>query len=146
MQPEIPPAEPPGSAPPAAGMVFTHDGCRVEIRLGALLILAAVFLWLLLGPRICTLIYLLGLPLFVFGVVAQARDARNRGRPGYPLRLGLILTIGALAMTPDLIYRETVGGPLGIHPMAPMLGLAGLWILFLAPFARPPRTPLTPHP
>ena len=115
---------------------FTDDGCRTEIRLGVLLILAAVFVWLWLGPRWSAGLYFLGLPLVLIGAPLHARDARRYARPGYPLKLGVILTIGALLMWPDLLYREVVGGPLRVQPMAPLLVVAGGWILAWWPWAR----------
>ena len=45
------------------GFTFTDDGCRTELRVGALLILAAVFLWLWLGPLTSMKLFLAGVPL-----------------------------------------------------------------------------------
>jgi hypothetical protein len=78
----VPAADPPQRS--RFAIVFTEDGCRTDLRLGALLILAAVFLWWFLGPDVCSKAYLVGAPLFFFGVVMQAVQARRDGRPGYP--------------------------------------------------------------
>lgn len=119
------------------GFTFTDPGCRTEIRLGTLLMLAAVFLWLWLGPATSSLLYFIGLPLVLVGVPLQALQGRRFARPGYPLKLGLVLTLGGLAMMWDLRFREVVGGPLGVQPVAPMLFVAGLWMLAWWPVSRP---------
>lgn len=115
---------------------FTDGGCRTEVRLGLLLMLAAVFLWLWLGPTLSARLYLLGAPLLLVGIPLQAWQSRTMGRPGYPLKIGVILAIGGLLMWPDVLYRETVDGPLGVQPMAPLLVLPGLWIIAWSWFAR----------
>ncbi|MDA3960599.1 MAG: hypothetical protein PF961_07395 [Planctomycetota bacterium] len=123
--------------PKKDGFTFTEDGCRSEIRLGSLLILASVFLWLWLGPATSSLLYFVGLPLVLVGVPIQALQGRRFGRPGYPWKLALALTIGGAAMWPDLAYREVVGGSLQVQPVAPMLLVAGLWMLAWWPVSRP---------
>lgn len=119
------------------GFTFTDPGCRTEIRLGTLLILAAVFLWLWLGPSTSSLLYFIGLPLVLVGVPLQALQGRRFGRPGYPLKLGLTLSLGGLAMVPDLLYREIAGGEWHVQPVAPMLIVAGVWMLVWWPVSRP---------
>jgi hypothetical protein len=106
------------------------------VRLGALIILAAVFLWLWLGPTMSSRLYLLGAPLLLIGVPLQALQARRDGRPGFPWKLGLVMTIGGALMWPDLRYRETIGGAVHVQEVAPLLLAAGLWILLWWPMAR----------
>lgn len=113
---------------------FTQDGCRSEIRLGALLVLAAVFVWLMF-PLVAGKLVAIGVPLILVGTLLQTRDA-GRGRPGYPVRLAVILTIYGAFATIDLSYRESVGGPLQFQPTALLLLLAGLWLLAFWPIAR----------
>ncbi len=115
---------------------FTDDGCRSEIRVGALLILAAVFLWLWLGPAWSSRLYFIGLPLLLIGVPLQVRDQRRIARPGFPLKLGLVFALGGALMWPDLLYRESVGGDVSVQPVAPLLVVAGLWILAWWPVSR----------
>lgn len=140
--PDAAPATPAGAVPaqpdkpPKTPFAFTDDGCRTEIRLGGLLILAGVFLWLWLGPQTSSLLYFIGLPLVLIGVPIQAMQARRDGRPGYPWKLGLAFTLGGLAMCLDLRYREVVGATVDVQPVAPMLLAAGVWITAWWPFAR----------
>lgn len=140
-----------GALPPVSGFVFTDPGCRTEIRLGALLVLGAVFLWLFLGPVMCSRIYLLGAPLLLVGVPIQALQARRDGRPGFPWKLGLTMTIGGLMMAwggliglPDLRFRETVTGPVQTQPVGPLLAAAGAWILIWWPVAARRRQETNP--
>jgi hypothetical protein len=129
------PAAPAESAPPSA-FCFTDPGCRTEVRLGALIVLAAVFLWLFFGPTFCSRLYLVGAPLLLIGIPIQAIQARRDGRPGYPWKLGLALTLGGGFMWPDLRYREIIGGPVHVQEIAPLLLAAGVWILLWWPLAR----------
>ena len=108
---------------------FTDAGCRSEVRLGALLVLAAVFLWLWLGPQKAGMLYLVGMPLLLVGIPLQAFQARS-GRPGFPWKLGLAFTIGAALMWPDLRYRDIEAIDPGTHGSPPMLGsldISYLW-------------------
>ena len=119
------------------GFVFTDPGCRTEVRVGALLVLAAVFLWLWWGPQNSSRLYLVGAPLLLVGIPIQAIQ-RRAGRPGYPWKLGLALAIGGCAMWPDLRYQEVVDGVqrvTSVQPVAPLLAFAGLWILLWWPIA-----------
>lgn len=118
------------------GFTFTKDGCRTEIRVGVLLLLAGVFFWLFLGPVACTRICIVGLAAILIGVPLQALDGKRYGRPGYPIQLGIILTIGGLLMIPDLCYRETVDGPLQVQIFGPLLVLAGVWMLAWWPVSK----------
>ncbi len=119
---------------PANGFTFTEDGCRTELRLGALLLMAGVFLWAFLGPQKSSWLVIAGIPLLLLGVPLQAFQAR-KGRPGFPWKVGLSFAALGLSMCYDLRYREAVGGPLHIQPVAYYLLLAGLWILAWWPLA-----------
>ncbi|MBA3710264.1 MAG: hypothetical protein H0W83_15745 [Planctomycetes bacterium] len=117
------------------GFTFTDPGCRTEIRVGALLVLAAVFLWLWLGPETSGRLYLVGAPLLLIGVPLQAFQAM-RGRPGFPWKLGIAFALLGGLMWPDLRYRESVDGPIHVQPVVPLLLGAGLWILAWWPISR----------
>ena len=123
--------------PAKPGFAFTTDGCRSDVRFGALLVLVAIFVWLWLGPVVSSRLYLIGAPFLLWGIPMQALQARREGRPGYPWRLGLAMGIGGALMWPDLVYREGVGQPLQWQPIAPLLVAAGVWILAWWPVARP---------
>jgi hypothetical protein len=129
-------AAPTAEKPSRPAFTFTDAGCRVEVRVGALLVLAAVFLWLWLGPEKSGRLFLLGMPLLLVGIPIQAVQARS-GRPGFPWKLGLAFTLGALLMWPDLRYREDVGPDVPIHvqTVVPLLLIAGAWILLWWPLA-----------
>lgn len=116
-----------------SGWTFTDDGCRWDVRLALFVMLLAVFLWLWLTPPRSAPLYLLASPFFMVGVVLQAWQGRTRQRPGYPLKLGIILTVLGLLMIPDALYRERVDGPLGIQPMALLVLFPGIWILMCWP-------------
>jgi uncharacterized membrane protein HdeD (DUF308 family) len=145
------------SAPPSAAagpaqqtqessvFCFTDPGCRTEVRVGALIIIAAVFLWLFLGPTVCSRLYLVGAPLLLIGIPIQAIQARRNGRPGYPWKLGLALTIGGALMWPDLRYREAIDGPVHVQEIAPLLLAAGAWILLWWPMARIRTSSVSPQ-
>lgn len=136
--------EPPAGAPapkrPGGGFTFTDPGCRTEVRVGALLVIAAVFLWLWLGPVRASYLYLLGTPFLLVGVPLQAFQAPTR--PGFPWKVGLAFTLGALVMWPGLRYRDGIGdAPVHVQMIIPLLLVAGLWILVWWPvaIARSPR-------
>jgi hypothetical protein len=128
---DAPPAAPKGGG----AFCFTDPGCRTEVRLGALIILGAVFLWLFFGPTFCSRLYMVGAPLLLIGIPIQALQSRQ-GRPGYPWKLGLAITLGGAFMWPDLRYREVIGGPVHVQEIAPLLLAAGVWILAWWPVAR----------
>jgi hypothetical protein len=117
-------------------MTVTDNGCRTDVRLGGLLVMASVFLWLFAGPGLSAKGLLLGGLLLAWGVPWQALQAR-RGRPGYPWKMGLAFTLLGLAMVPDMLYREVPGGALEVQVMAPALAVCGLWTLAWWPLARP---------
>jgi hypothetical protein len=118
------------------GFAFTDPGCRWDVRLGVLLVLAAVFLWLWLGPAKSSRLYLLGAPFLLYGVPMQAFQARRDGRPGFPWKVGLTMTIGGLLMWPDLMYQESITDKAHVQPVAYLLVIAGAWILAWWPLAR----------
>ncbi len=131
-----PPAADPAAvpAPKKPGFTFTDPGCRTDIRLGALLILAAVFLWLWFGPQTSAKIFMVGAPLILWGIPWQAFQARE-GRPGYPWKLGLALTALALPMCWDLRFREEPTSALQVQIIAPLLLGTGLWIMLWWPIS-----------
>ncbi len=114
---------------------FTDGGCRWELRLGALLSLAACFLWQWLGAEYAGYLLMAGLPLVALGVPIQAWQSRS-GRPGYPLKLGLILAVMGAIMSYDLRYREVVDDGLAVQVAGPVLLAVGLYVLALWPLAR----------
>jgi hypothetical protein len=124
----------PAKSPGGSGFTFTDGGCRTEVRLGGLLVLGAVFLWLWLGPQWATRLYLVGAPLLAIGIPWQAFDAR-KGRPGYPWKLGIAFAVFAACMYPDLRYRDDVPGDIHVQTVVPLLGVAGAWILAWWPVA-----------
>ena len=126
-------ATPPGDdQPKKPPFAFTGPGCRTDVRLGALLVLGAVFLWLWFGPTNSARIFLCGAPLLLWGIPLQALQAR-RGRPGYPWKLGLALTALAIPMCWDLRFREVPEGALHVQIIAPLLLATGAWILLWWP-------------
>ncbi len=130
------PADTAAPVPPKKpGFAFTDPGCRSDVRIGALLILAAVFLWLWFGPATSAKIFLAGAPLILWGIPWQAFQARS-GRPGYPWKLGLAMTALALPMCWDLRFREEPGAALQVQIIAPLLLGTGVWILLWWPVSR----------
>ena len=108
---------------------LTEDGCRTEVRLGLLLSMAGVFVWLWQGPSMAVKLYFPGFGLLLLGLWWQIRDAQTAGRPGYPTKAGIILFVGGLLLSLDVMYREDVGGPLQIQPIAPMVTAVGFVVL-----------------
>ena len=129
-------------APSSGGFSFTDDGCRLELQVGGLLVVACVFLWQFLpgitngGMSVCAFGWLIGALLIVVGAPIQAWQARTAGRPGYPWKLGLALVFFGGFMLWDLRYREVPSGPLILHQTALMMVSPGLWILLWWPLAR----------
>ena len=133
---ETSPASSPEVKTPAVkkGFAFTDPGCRTDIRVGALLILGAVFLWLWFGPQTSAKIYLVGAPLLLWGVPWQAWQTRQ-GRPGFPWKLGLAMSLLGAAMWPGLRYQNGPGDAIEVQIIAPLLTAAGIWILLWWPVA-----------
>ena len=108
---------------------FTDHGCRTEVRLGALLTVGAIFLWMWLGPNKAVWMLLMGVPLLWVGVVIQAIEARRDQRPGYPMKLGIVFAVFGGLMIPDQMSRVVPDGALSFQIQAPLLCLSGLWII-----------------
>lgn len=117
-----------------ASFAFTTDGCRSELRLGALLVLAGTFLWNFVGPTWAMRVAIVGLPLLLVGVVLQALAAR-RGVPGMPWKLGIAMLILGAAMTWDFRYRDIPGGTMDVVLVGPILAVSGIWILLWLPLS-----------
>jgi hypothetical protein len=132
--PETPPTEEPAK-PRRPLLTFTDPGCRWELRLGLLLVLAASFLWAWLGPMWAKDVLIIGVPLVLVGAILQAWQARS-GRPGYPLKLALFLVAIGVVMCFDLSYRESVGDRWRVAPPPAIIAGTGLWLLLLYPVAR----------
>ncbi|MEK7413016.1 MAG: hypothetical protein AAB263_06845 [Planctomycetota bacterium] len=114
-------------------LVFTRPGCRTELRLGALLVLAGTFLWNFVGPTMAIKIALAGIPLVLIGTVLQALGIGSKR--GFPWKLGLSMLILGGAMCYDFRYRDVPGGPLLLVLVGPILASAGLWITLWWPIA-----------
>jgi hypothetical protein len=114
---------------------ITDDGCRLEVRAGALLLVAACFLWQFAGPTWCVWGALVGLLLLAIGVPVQAFQARG-GQPGYPWKLGLLLALFGGLQWFDLRYAETPGGPVLPAQTAVLMTVPGVWILLWGLVAR----------
>ena len=125
------------AAPASTGFTFTDPGCRTDVRLGALIVLGAVFLWLWWGPTASSRLYLAGAALLLWGVPLQALQGRRDGRPGYPWKLGLAMALGGGVMWPGMRYRDIAGGDVHVQEVAHLLLFAGVWILAWWPVARP---------
>ena len=108
---------------------FTDPGCRTEVRLGALLTVGPIFLWLWLRPDTAVWILVIGLPLLWGGIPVQAMQARKEQRPGYPWKLGIAFTLLGALMIPDQMSQVVPGGTTSLQIQAPALCLSGIWIL-----------------
>lgn len=110
---------------------FTHPGCRTELRVGALLILAGTFLWNFAGPTLAMRLALIGLPLLAVGAVLQAM----RPAPGYPWKVALAMLALGLPMCWDFRYRDMPGGPVELLLIGPILACSGAWLMLWWPVA-----------
>jgi hypothetical protein len=126
---ENPAAEKTSPTKKKSAWTITEDGCRTEVRLGLLLSMAGVFVWLWQGPGMAVRLYFPGLILLLLGLFLQVRDAQRLGRPGYPTKAGFLLFVGGLLLAFDVMYRESVGGPLRVQPIAPMVATVGGLVL-----------------
>ena len=116
-----------------SSLVFTEPGCRTELRVGALLVLAGTFLWNFVGPAMAIKIAIVGLPLVLVGTVLQALGVGTK--QGFPWKLGLSMLILGGAMCYDFRYRDVPGGPIAIVLVGPLLASAGVWITAWWPVA-----------
>ncbi len=123
---------------PRSGFAFTDPGCRTDVRVGALLILGALFLWLWFGPATSAKLFLAGAPFLLWGIPWQAIQGWRQGRPGYPWKLGIAMTLMGIFTWIDLRYRELPDGPVSVQIIAPLLTGAGVWILLWWPVSRLP--------
>ncbi len=129
------------NAPEKKGFTFTDDGCRVELRLGILLVIAATFLWQFLATSasssIAHIMAFLGLGLMLIAIPLQALDAKKYSRPGYPIKIGIIFTVMGLLMLADNMYRERWDESLHIiFPWGVLLPITGTWTLLWWPISR----------
>ena len=126
-----------GKPPRKPWFTFTDEGCLTGVRVGGLLVVAGAFLWQFLGPFWAASFLLLpGLILLAAGIPMQAIQGR-RGRPGFPWKLGIGLTLLAVALIPDTFYRVQPGGTLKLQITTCYLLATGLWILLWWPLSRP---------
>ncbi len=134
----------PTTAPASArrGLLqFTFPGCRTELRLGALLVLAGTFLWNFAGPTLAIRIAVLGLPLLAVGAVLQALQA-NRAAGSYPWKLAVAMLVLGLPMCWDFRFRDAPGEPMQLLLVGPILAASGAWLaLWWAVAALRARTP-----
>lgn len=138
LAPEMPAAAPAAPTPKKPGFAFTDPGCRSDVRVGSLLVLAALFLWLWFGPQTSARIFLAGIPLLLWGIPWQAIQGWRQRRPGYPWKLGLAMTAMGIATWVDLRFRETPTAAIQVQIIAPLLTGAGAWILLWWPVSRLP--------
>ena len=117
-------------APRKAWLVFTEPGCRTELRVGALLVLAGTFLWNFAGPALAMKLAVLGLPLLAIGTVLQVRTPA-----AFPWRMGLAMLLLGGAMCWDFRYRDAPGTPVSMLLIGPILASAGAWLLLWWPVA-----------
>ncbi len=126
---------------------FTDPGCRTDVRLGALLLVAAIFLLpfsaiIKGGPTLMNQVGLVGAALLLWGIPWQAIQGWRQGRPGYPWKLAIVLGAMAPVMFMDVRYRENLGDHFsGIRYSIPVgvLLAASLWTLLWWPVSRLPR-------
>lgn len=137
--------ESPTTAPASArrGLLqFTLPGCRTELRIGALLVLAGTFLWNFAGPTLAIRIAVLGLPLLAAGAVLQALQAR-RTPESYPWKLAVAMLVLGLPMCWDFRFRDAPGEPVQMLLVGPILAASGAWLaLWWAVAALRARTPV----
>ncbi len=125
------PAPLPQPAPEAPGrpwLQFTLPGCRTELRLGALLVLAGTFLWNFAGPSLAMKLAILGLPLLIVGAVLQALLAARQGVDAYPWKLAVAMLILGVPMCFDFRYRDAPGAEVQVLLVGPILAVAGGWL------------------
>ena len=120
--------QPTPEAPRRPWLQFTLPGCRTELRLGALLVLAGTFLWNFAGPSLAMKLAVIGLPLLIVGAVLQALLSARQGVDAYPWKLAAAMLMLGLPMCFDFRYRDAPGGELQLLLVGPILALAGGWL------------------
>lgn len=115
-------------APRRAWLQFTLPGCRTELRVGALLVLAGTFLWNFAGPALAMKLAILGLPLLAVGAVLQALLSARQGVDAYPWKLALAMLVLGLPMCWDFRYRDVPGEAVQLLLVGPILAIAGAWL------------------
>jgi hypothetical protein len=116
------------TTPHRAWLQFTLPGCRTELRLGALLVLAGAFLWNFAGPALAMKLAILGLPLLAVGAALQALLSARRGIDAYPWKLAVAMLILGVPMCWDVRYRDVPGEAVQLLLVGPILALAGAWL------------------
>jgi len=113
---------------------FTLPGCRTELRLGALLVLAGTFLWNFVGPAVAIKIAILGLPLVLVGAITQTLAAR-RGVDAYPWKMAVAMLALGVPMCFDFRYRDAPGDTVHILLVGPFLAASGAWLAIWWPIS-----------
>jgi hypothetical protein len=140
---EQPATQPPpaGEQPPRrAWLQFTFPGCRSELRLGALLVLAGTFLWNFAGPSLAMRLAVIGLPLLVVGAMLQALKESRQGIDAYPWKLAVAMLLLGVPMCWDFRYRDAPGTPVSMLLIGPILASAGAWLLLWWPVSHSTST------
>ncbi len=127
-QPQQPQQQQPQPAPRRSWLQFTMPGCRTELRLGALLVLAGSFLWNFAGPALAMKLAVVGLPLLIIGAALQAVVTSRQGIDAYPWKLAVAMLVLGLPMCWDFRFRDAPGGPIHILLVGPILAVAGAWL------------------
>ncbi len=133
-----PAPQPQPSAPDAPRrplLQFTLPGCRTELRLGALLVLAGTFLWNFAGPALAMKLAVVGLPLLIVGAALQALRSSRQGVDAYPWKLAVAMLILGVPMCWDFRYRDAPGAAVQVLLVGPILAIAGAWLALWWPVA-----------
>lgn len=123
-----PQPQPAPEAPRRPWLQFTLPGCRTELRLGALLVLAGTFLWNFAGPSLAMKLAVVGLPLLVVGAALQALLSARQGVDAYPWKLAVAMLILGVPMCFDFRYRDAPGAEVQLLLVGPILAVAGGWL------------------
>lgn len=120
--------QPAPEAPRRPWLQFTLPGCRTELRLGALLVLAGTFLWNFAGPSLAMKLAIVGLPLLVVGAALQALLSARQGVDAYPWKLAVAMLLLGVPMCFDFRYRDAPGAEVQLLLVGPILAVAGGWL------------------
>jgi hypothetical protein len=123
------------TAPRRAWLQFTLPGCRTELRIGALFVLAGTFLWNFAGPALAMKLAILGLPLVAIGAVLQALLSAKHGVDAYPWKLAVAMLLLGVPMCWDFRYRDVPGETVQLLLVGPILAIAGAWLALWWPVA-----------